>query len=234
MELLAFLKALVTDWFALMGGIASVVLTGLGTFRQWGKVPRPAFWAAAALCFFFAAARVWTTEHERYLAEVDKNTPQLVGNIEHMQANRGTNAPSDETEIFLLASIKNQGAPSFAEGFSLKVKTRDGERSGEPLQIPDSFPLTLDGKPFATFHEKETLYEKAATPIVKGGHVRGWLRFRFRGIPIEAYAQPSTEWTLSFVDVMDKPIAVTVKTGHLSSPMKFPGTEQPFVIPDAK
>ena len=65
MDLSKFLLALMSDWISLMSGIASVILTIVGIAWKWTSVPRWVFWLTASLCFFFASARVWTTEHRR-------------------------------------------------------------------------------------------------------------------------------------------------------------------------
>jgi hypothetical protein len=63
MDFKEFLAALSADWVSLMSGIASVVLTVISVARRWQSIPRWALWVAAAICFFLASARVWTTEH---------------------------------------------------------------------------------------------------------------------------------------------------------------------------
>jgi hypothetical protein len=79
MEFRAFLGAFTADWVTLMSGIASVILLILGTFRKWNNVPRPVFWIAAALCFFFASARVWTTEHYKVQSQITYIQLDLTG-----------------------------------------------------------------------------------------------------------------------------------------------------------
>lgn len=58
MDFKDFFRALISDWVALMSGIASVSLTIIGIAKKWKQVPVWVFWLAAALCFFAASGRV--------------------------------------------------------------------------------------------------------------------------------------------------------------------------------
>ena len=53
-----------------MSGIASIILTVLGAANKWKQIPRSALWSAAAVCFFVAAARVWTSEHAKVQSQI--------------------------------------------------------------------------------------------------------------------------------------------------------------------
>jgi hypothetical protein len=148
----AFLSALATDWVSKMSGIASVVLLIAGVARDWEKVPRWAFWTAAAVCFFFASARVWTIEHRAVeAARLDTKHVQekldaltqpkfevshgstLVG--QWVNANAGT--ISHYAGLLITVTVTNRGAPSVVKGYRVTAKFNDGtELEGRATAFP--------------------------------------------------------------------------------------------------
>jgi hypothetical protein len=139
MDLQGFFSAIFTDWVALMSGITSVVLTILGVVRKWDTLPRRVLWIAALICFFFAAARVWTAEHrvrlaaEKHLEEL--TIPKFRGAISFVAA-----APGEKGSIVTLAVvIYNDGAPSFAENFRVVMKSDKQEKELLPVAPPLPF-----------------------------------------------------------------------------------------------
>src|SRR5262245_45725821 len=74
MDVVGFVAALFTGWIAIMSTIASLALYVFGLF--WAQLnQKRLFYIAAITCFFFAAMRAWTIEH-------NKTTPQFTGRIE--------------------------------------------------------------------------------------------------------------------------------------------------------
>jgi hypothetical protein len=60
MDFPGYLAALLTNWVALMSGIASIILTVIGFYRTTSKAW---YWAAALVCFFIASEKVCNYEH---------------------------------------------------------------------------------------------------------------------------------------------------------------------------
>lgn len=79
MNLSGFFLAMLRDWISLMSGIAAIVLTAIGLARKWKALPPQAFRVAALVCFFVAAARVWTTQNDKLHGYVENaEAPYLI------------------------------------------------------------------------------------------------------------------------------------------------------------
>jgi hypothetical protein len=124
MEFRAFLEAIGGDTVSLLSGIGSVALLIFGLTAFYNKaVPRWIVLIVAALCFIFAAFRVWTTEHrlrlsaERELAQ--KFTPDFV-----LVFGQGSSHLSHGiTYISLFGELLNRGADSMARNWSAHYKS---------------------------------------------------------------------------------------------------------------
>jgi len=57
-----FLRDLVTDFVALVSGIASAILGAIGASRK-TPLPNWTFWVAAAICFAYASYRTWRRQY---------------------------------------------------------------------------------------------------------------------------------------------------------------------------
>jgi uncharacterized membrane protein len=91
MEMRLFLQAILADTVALVSGIGSVILPILGITAFFNKpTPRWIVLVVAAICFTYAAARVWTTEHRARVAAEQKlyelTVPILTGEIDGVTA----------------------------------------------------------------------------------------------------------------------------------------------------
>ncbi len=217
MDLSDFLWAIISDFVSLMSGIASVVLLILGALRKWANVPRPVLWTAAAVCFFFAAARVWTTEHRKYLTELERNKPQLAGGIVQCRFFPWPGEPNSSM-IVIVASIKNTGAPSVAAAWTLSVTIPgDIKRQAEHMVAPEILQLLPTAIPRGQaiqYFPEDALYEKAVkAPIPTGGLISGHLLFKLNGIKCETVENPGTIVSLGFKDVLEKPYSDTKKLG---------------------
>jgi hypothetical protein len=81
-EILTYCRNFLSDWVALMSGIASVILVFVGIFH--GPVPNSYIWIAAGLYFLLASYRVWLQEHHLVLAsKVDHFTIARRNNLLH-------------------------------------------------------------------------------------------------------------------------------------------------------
>jgi hypothetical protein len=215
MDLRGFFVAIIADWVALMSGIASVALTILGVVRRWEVLPRRALWIAALVCFFIAAARVWTDEHRARLAAEKRleqlTIPDLSGVIDFVSvAPAGENA--QDSIITLYAEIKNLGAPSVVDTFSMKVRSKDGKEVvllslGRPSKDVQLF-ADIPGQ-YGLLPVDEFLPIKAITqPVPKGGKTYGWTWGLAKGIRKTELMNPESRIFLSFDDVTGKTIEV--------------------------
>lgn len=192
MDLKDFINALVGDWVALMSGIASVVLTIVGIAKKWKQVPRWTFWAAAVVCFFFASARVWTTEHRARL-QAEKHLEQMTipklnsqfSNLITTQFNRGKDENSD---VIVSGVITNRGGPTVLNNWKFGVRFSDGSFvAGETLlPIPRGGHITL-GKGIVFDGDRWWPSQAESNPIVTGGAASGWIYFLFRNLSQEQF-----------------------------------------------
>jgi hypothetical protein len=216
MDLQGFFLAIFADWVALMSGIASVALTILGVVRKWDALPRRALWVAALICFFFAAARVWTAEHrarltsEKHLEEL--TTPKLSGAISFVSVS----PTGDETDSIVMvgATIKNTGAPSIADELSMRIRLNSGQEIPlVPLsRPPKNIELHLDraSQPDVTLLKEDYLPLKTKSqPIVTGGAAEGWTWGLAKGAKKAEVIKPGTTIILSFKDVREKNWEIT-------------------------
>jgi hypothetical protein len=80
-----YLKALSTDWVALMSSLASLVLTFIPLMSDAKRVPDWTYWLAAAICLIVASYRVWLKEHRALIAERAKSEPVLLLEFKHSE-----------------------------------------------------------------------------------------------------------------------------------------------------
>lgn len=232
MDFQEFILALVKDWVSLMSGIASVILSILGTVRKWEQVPRWVWLSAAAGCFLFATARIWTTEHrakivaeQKWVAkENERPKPELGGEIEQflwMEGKPSEGKPSNE--LYLLVRIKNIGPmPSVAEGFRLRVDTL-----GIYL-APTLFPKRLmlrnpNGRLIADFHPDNDLLLRAVNAIPIGTPIVGWVRFV---LPLDKNLTDirAAGCKLRFSDILDHEYVLPVPEASSNKLMYYPGS----------
>jgi hypothetical protein len=188
MELKLFFDALLNDGVALMSSVGSIVLLCLGlTFFYKKPTPRWIVLATAAICFFFAAARIWTNEHHARLdaenklsvKEKERPKPELVGEV--VQILWVDSKPT--TVLFLLVRVKNIGSlASIAESFHLRVDS-----------------LGVDLAP--------TVFPKRITLIDKGRPLVGWLYFVIHDDPVKIRA---VERRLHFLDILGREYSIPV------------------------
>lgn len=220
----------------LMSGILSLGRE-LATLNH-KKITNAKFWACVRIAFVLAAASLWYTEHQRanqlatdLSVERDRDTPNLTGKIDEIIS--GYTPELNAISLFMMASVRNIGAPTVVEGWSLDIEY--GGAKFLPIQafIPDGYRLFDEGhRVVATFRRQDALYEKTASPVPTGGLERGWLRYIVKGLRDEDRHKSGIKYTLHFSDVRGKAYtAVQISTGQKSPPQYLPGAEQPFKIP---
>lgn len=204
-DLIAFIYAVLSQWVALMAGIVSLIITLVLRLR--GKEPNnKIFWSVAVFCFLLALFFAWQSEHtslmktEKELAYArDQNAPRLSAQIEQVIADKDAGGGA---QIFIQISIRNVGAPSIAEKFTLHIKSHDVEYHGTPAPLPDeysSFPVGKSTK--VTLRRQDAIDMKTLKPIERGGLERGWLGFVVLANELDFIRQPGMKYTISFADV---------------------------------
>ena len=234
MDIWEFILALVTDWVALMSGIASVILSILGLTRKWQQVPNWVWWSAAAICFLFANARIWTTEHRARIDAENKLTvkenehpkPDLVGEI---QQTLWVDAKPNSV-LFALIRIKNVGSlPSITEGFHFIANAANIE------QAPTVFPRegikvnNLQQQRIAEFHPDNDITTRIMNPIMPGSALVGWLYFVIPHTDTEKMM--GVEKEIKFFDILGRAYVAQVPNPGPSGLFYFPGSGgNPFKV----
>lgn len=210
-ELWLFLRAVAHHWATLVTGgfVMALVLVA----ERWTdkNVPGWSFWLLIGAFLAWAFFLAWRDEHRRRVAaeakavdlqaELDRERalrrPQLSGSIDRMGLGESAQFGAG---AFLILSIRNNGAPSIVETWSVTVKTHQrGMLRGQLLATPGTF--TLGQGPGAwQLNQADLIYEKTLTPIPQGGRVTGWLGAAFGDVPRGELWCPGVVWTVSFAD----------------------------------
>lgn len=166
-----------------------------------------------------------------YLVSPKSETPNLSATIDRVNSGIVDTNEGPTTYLTIIASIRNTGAPSIAEKFTLTVHPPKGGLIKGILQLyPDNFVLKyLSGKT-ETLYGMDALDYKAAQPIPRGGMVRGRLFYLFPKFPLQSIEVPGVKLELSFTDVHGKQYAAITPefTGEKDSTiLVFPGMERP-------
>jgi hypothetical protein len=212
MELKLFFDALLNDGVALMSSVGSIVLLCLGlTFFYKKPTPRWIVLATAAICFFFAAARIWTNEHHARLdaenklsvKEKERPKPELVGEV--VQILWVDSKPT--TVLFLLVRVKNIGSlASIAESFHLRVDSLGVDLA--TTVFPKRITLIDKGRLIAVFHRDNDLTTRIMNPVLPGGApLVGWLYFVIHDDPVKIRA---VERRLHFLDILGREYSIPV------------------------
>ncbi len=165
-----------------------------------------------------------------------QNAPLLKGRIENLVY--GDSTTDGEVFVFVLFSVLNGGSPSIAEGFRLNIKSRELDITNAPVFIPEPINLWKNGEKIGIFTPEDSLFEKIARPIERGGFVKGWMPFIFWGITSAQINSPDTTLSISFADITGQLHTVVRKSDDsgkddISLLKPIPGATQPFT-PSAK
>src|ERR1035437_10397091 len=150
MDFVGYLSSLAADWVALRSGAVGLGLTVIGFFRD-PKEHKRLFWFAGLMCLLVASARIWTTEHRR--AEdsskklEDQANPHFTCNIDTSSIGYNAHDSTHTAVIKMIVSIRNTGAQSTAEGYSILVLFSDGS-SHNAIQnsIPEGYTSTYPNR----------------------------------------------------------------------------------------
>ena len=124
-----FLLALWSDWRTRMSGIASIILSGIGTWLAW--IGRPVslwpFFTLSAICFSYACFNVWKDEHISLVALQEKMRayPKLVAiqeGVETWIVGLHDKAPDGSPNgVFLCVRFRNDPAFSSPDSVARQV-----------------------------------------------------------------------------------------------------------------
>lgn len=213
---------------ALMSGILSL-------FREVFLINYPEkakdgllFWRCVFIAFIISAIWLWVNEHGQTLAlreQLDQLTSaQLKLVVDELGVGTlALHGGEPSTGVFVIANITNAGAPSIAEGWTLKVVLTNGDTSEAPTAYLDpNFPLTAQNPaagPSWKISQSDALYAKTMSkPIERGMKIRGILVFKFDRYSVEDMKKAETRYVLGCTDVNGK--AVTAE-------FAFKGTPEP-------
>jgi hypothetical protein len=150
--------------------------------------------------------------------------PWLTGHID-AAAVGGPDAAAGAT-VTLIASVRNLGAPSVVEGWSLSVELPTRQTfSGQPFHVPERVTLHHEGGATVSISGEDALANKTVpTPLQTGGMQRGVLLFRFDQLARQSISQPGTKLILYYHDVTGKRYSTEAALGAIQKNFSyFPG-----------
>lgn len=145
----------------------------------------------------------------------------------------------DANTVYLVAAVRNDGRPTVAKDYTLRVVFSTGmKRNGILTATPEFRNIVREDGRIERLHRADALYEKTAlTPIPTHALVRGTLIFTIPDVVLEAY-QPGTSFILGFSDESGKKYAVKDKwDGSAPHDLIWPGFTPdvtPFPVVPAK
>lgn len=231
MDFVSFVSAMLKDWVSLVSGVASVVLSTMGAIKK-KELPRWAWWTAAAICFLLAPVRIWTTEHRRadkLQAIIDQQVnPQFTCTINQIAQATADQFSQGNSLVILIVTLRNTGAPSAADDYSLKVKLLDdSEVPGLLLTIPEHLPMTYSNGFTRTLKSDQALYNKTVKAVGHNEISRGFLMFRFTGLNSTRLSAAAKSYALYLKDVTGRSTFCTTMLDQ-SGPntnLSFPGLD---------
>ncbi len=184
-----YFQAILSDWVALVSGIASLIFTLAGTFSsvftgmKGIHAAKTFFWIAAAVCFFVANFRLWADERaqrKKLEAELSGRCPKLILGLSYTIWIYDELV--DKTLFFIAANIVNQGEPSVAISWGAEYKIGDSVEPMETFHLNDSGYVVVLGNERLTIRNNDLLNIRTLeTPIPRGGHVLGRVFFTIPG-----------------------------------------------------
>lgn len=245
-----WVKALLPHWWALMS-CAVFTLIGLAVlaFNKSNKWALYASFAAAAVLLLFASFLAWRdargdadgykealSHKQKELDELSK--PQLVGEMISIDVGtpdpnmklRNYDVPVENLAVVLIwAGIRNLGADSIADNFTLAVSLNDGSvLHGRFMHIPPSVNFSGMGLTMSAADAGSLPEKTAEKPIVRGARVVGLLLFivNRESHPMEQLHRAGVVYDVSFRDVQNQEC-------HLRGTLPERTTKSPGYIPGA-
>jgi hypothetical protein len=155
--------------------------------------------------------------------------PHLLGRIDTVSLAPPLNGMGPGTLIVMIASVRNSGVPSIAEGYRLTVtlNSEKQEIPTVPLVVPD-LNLPFPNGAVDHIYAKDGLSDKTAKAIASGDMVRGRLFFFLPNVPRSTIAD--TDYHLEFTDVLGMHYECETKSDNSgpNTSLEFPGIERRF------
>ncbi len=198
-----------------VGGILAFILVAF--FMAWRDKHRELLTAQKALA-----------EKTQELAdERQKSQPELSGFIDEIAMGHPPDG-SNQTAVFLKVSVRNKGAPSVAEAWTVNVEVPGkGNFHCQIMHSDTAFTLMRsDGGPPMVYTPGETIYDKTASPVEHNGMKRGILASTLQGLKQEEVWQAGTVIRVTFEDINGKVIPFErTMTAEKNQPMYYPGVK---------
>jgi hypothetical protein len=195
----------------------------------------------SSICFFLAAARIWTTEHEaRVVVERQLQSltiPKLSGKIEKV-AMAPVGTTGNDTLLTLLTVITNTGAPSIADNFRVDVVWMvSGKTTLTTLLIPPDLSGTVtmytggERSPFTKMPLSDYLPEKALrNQIATNGALPGFITCMIAGIKAQELEREvdKVEFRVSFTDARGQLYTISGRPRERSGILILNQPRRPF------
>jgi hypothetical protein len=160
-----YLCELLTDWKALMSGIASIVCAFWAAYRPpTGEKAKVLLWLAAGICLILASYRIWLTERRRRgIAEAKLSRPLLTGFFQDTSASYYFEPVDEKSQrwvegffeaqkitgtiyAFVVRILNDSPVPTTLHNFSLQVESQ-GKRCIAPYPEEPWTPSTTAWSP---------------------------------------------------------------------------------------
>ena len=255
MELKEFLLAVFSSWVERVGIILTVVpfIENIRRIKIWlhDKPILENFkwllWVFGGLCIFWGFYSAWLDQRNS-VTSVQKQkdelqikfdalaTPILSGTVDTLSIAPGKTAK--ETVVTLWLTIRNRGAQTIAEDFTLKIASPKGDVA-EGILIPppnegSTITLSEDKNPqkgVILYRDKSLLLQAKMQPIAHNGSVDGYIMFSATGLTKKEIEQIDSLIEVGFRDIngtreiaryryTDKARDGLIDLGKLQSPEK--------------
>jgi hypothetical protein len=219
-EILEFVWAVINNWAGYATG--GLIVATVSFYLVWNDKPmaRNVALVLSALFLLMAFFRAWRDKKRALQAsqtelavERDRKQPKLSGEIGLAVTAPGREA--HDSMVMLFATIKNNGAPSIAEGFESRVRLPSGQELPiNAISFLPKGPLKLfgaEGGPELEVAVSEELRRKAiAQPIPTGGAINGFFMGLVRGADVSEVFGEGATYFLSFKDSMGKRYEISI------------------------
>jgi len=220
-----------SHWVALMTSIVSLAVGIYEKFK--GKIDARIFYAVALACFILAGFQAWRDENLR-VADLNaklnaQRNPEFSCGIDQVSDLVNQGGAMGSSVVLLIANVKNTGAESTADSYSLVAQMLDGSViHGRPLTIPERLPVTYVNGFQRIVSANQALYAKTASPVEHNAFKRGFLMFQLQGLSTEQLEASVKLYVLTFKDIYGKETGCSSRPDY-SGPgttLSFPGLDE--------
>jgi hypothetical protein len=144
----------------------------------------------AVMAFFLGRATAIRRETQpRFSCEINESFSPV-----------GGEEPSPDSIVFVLATVTNHGAPSTADGYTVKVELMDKTFvTGRTVPIPENLPIAVSSFQGNITSDQE-LAAKTSFPVGRDGVEHGFVMAVFDGLSDEQYQSSVARLILSLSD----------------------------------